>query len=112
MTASNENHKLPVFPIGVTAEVLSVTPATLRIWEKKGLISPGRRGKDRYYSQQDLKRLKKIKYLLNNQGLNLAGVRNVLSQQNCWEIKKCGDKRLRCPVFTSDNDKLEVNESC
>ena len=49
-----DNPEAPLFPIGVVAEVLQVTDQTLRVYEKNGIIKPGRRNKDRYYSANDI----------------------------------------------------------
>ena len=46
----------PVYTIGIAAKLLKVCCATLRIWERKGLIHPVRLGKNRYYSRCDLER--------------------------------------------------------
>ena len=65
-----EDSSRPVFTIGVVADIIGVSVQTLRLWDQKGLIMPSRKGKDRYYSSDDLKRLKYIKYLLNEKKLN------------------------------------------
>lgn len=79
-----ENKSLPVFTIGVVADIISVSVQTLRLWENKGLIKPSRKGKDRYYSQDDLKKLKYIKHLLSEKKLNTYGVKELL-EQNAWQ---------------------------
>ncbi len=90
----------PLFTIGVVAEMIGVTAATLRLWEKKGLVSPARRGKNRCYSYRDLERLKEIQRLLGVEKMNIAGVRAALARQRCWAIKKCGPRKKTCPVYT------------
>ena len=92
----------PLFSIGVVAEMIGVTPATLRLWEKKGLISPARRGKNRSYSHLDRDRLKEIKRLLGEQRLNIAGVRAALGRKRCWDLKRCGPQKETCPVYTRE----------
>jgi len=90
----------PVYPIGVVAKLVGVCAATLRIWERKGLIRPARKGRERYYSQADLRRLKLIHHLLHDCGANIAGVKALLEQRHCWEIVGCSEqKRSRCPVY-------------
>lgn len=94
------NEKQPVFPIGIVAKMIGVSQATLRIWERRGLIRPGRLGKDRFYSHADVDRLRQIKCLLQEKGLNLAGVAEVLNTRKCWEIKNCPEENRRsCPVY-------------
>ncbi len=71
----------PILTIGVVAEILGVSVQTLRLWETKGLVTPARKGKDRYYSEEDLTRLKYIKHLLHEKKLNTYGVREVLLKE-------------------------------
>ncbi|MBO8137581.1 MAG: MerR family transcriptional regulator [Desulfotomaculum sp.] len=88
------NDDLPLYNIGVVAELLKVHPETLRIWEKHNLIFPARRNKQRLYSNNDVKRLQFIHYLINEKGLNIAGVQQMISLYPCWKIKNCpGGKR-------------------
>ena len=90
----------PVYSIGIVTKSLKVVPATLRIWEKKGLIKPARLGKNRYYSKFDLDRLEHIKNLLREKRINIEGVKSILQTTYCWEIKKCKPKeRNKCPVY-------------
>jgi CheY-like chemotaxis protein len=83
----------PVLTIGVVAEILGISVQTLRLWENKGLVSPSRKGKDRYYSEEDLKRLKYIKYLLHEKKLNTYGVREILLKEG-WEIGAAPKEKL------------------
>lgn len=75
---------LPVFTIGVVADIIGVSVQTLRLWENKGLISPSRKGKDRYYSQDDLNKLRYVKHLLSEKKLNTYGVKEILEKEG-WE---------------------------
>ena len=98
----NRDDVQPLFTIGVVAEMIGVTPATLRLWEKKGLVSPSRRGKNRCYSYRDLERLREIKRLLGEKRMNIAGVRAVLGRERCWDLKGCGPRRETCPVYRQE----------
>src|SRR4029453_17532109 len=67
-----------VYVISVAAELAGMHPQTLRIYERKGLISPARTGGgSRRYSEADIRALQRIQEL-TNEGLNLAGVKRVL----------------------------------
>ncbi len=69
----------PVFIISVAARLLEMHPQTLRKYEREGLIAPSRTtGNLRLYSDEDLLRLRQVKYLVGERGLNLAGVQMVL----------------------------------
>ena len=69
----------PRYMISVAAELVGMHPQTLRIYESKGLVRPGRTpGGTRLYSERDLERLRAIQRLTTELGLNLAGVQRVL----------------------------------
>ncbi|HEY8773467.1 MAG TPA: helix-turn-helix transcriptional regulator [Gaiellaceae bacterium] len=73
----------PRYMISVAAELVSMHPQTLRIYESKGLVRPGRTpGGTRLYSERDLERLKLIQRLTTELGLNLAGVARVLALED------------------------------
>jgi MerR family transcriptional regulator/heat shock protein HspR len=66
----------PVYIISVAAELVSVHPRTLRIYEGEGLVRPARTPTNiRLYSENDLRRVLWIRHLTQNLGVNLAGVR-------------------------------------
>jgi len=73
----------PLYMISVAAELVGMHPQTLRMYEAKGLIRPGRTpGGTRLYSEADLERLRLIQRLTTDLGLNLAGVEHVLRLQD------------------------------
>jgi MerR family transcriptional regulator/heat shock protein HspR len=95
-----KSYREPVYTMGVAARLLEVSPATLRIWEKKDLIKPRRIGKNRFYSQCDIDRLEYIKDLIQKKRLNIEEVKNTLNTIRCWELKKCKPKERKiCPVY-------------
>jgi MerR family transcriptional regulator/heat shock protein HspR len=66
--------------ISVAAEMLGMHPQTLRKYERLGLIQPSRTiGSMRLYSREELERLRLIKHLVDELGINLAGVQRLLS---------------------------------
>jgi len=68
-----------VFAISVAADLAGLHPQTLRIYEREGLIQPGRsEGGTRRYSGDDVERLRLIG-ALTAAGLNIAGVKRVLA---------------------------------
>ena len=99
LSEADKDYTRPLFTIGITADLLGVSQATLRIWERRGLIVPARLGKNRYYSRRDVDRLREIKELLQEERMNIAGVKAVLKRVKCWEEKHCGPRRLRCAVY-------------
>jgi MerR family transcriptional regulator/heat shock protein HspR len=69
-----------LYYISVAARMLGMHPQTLRKYERLGLVQPTRTiGSMRLYSRGELKRLKIIKRLVEDGGINLAGVQRLLS---------------------------------
>jgi MerR family transcriptional regulator/heat shock protein HspR len=74
----NEDAGRGVYAISVAAELVGMGQQNLRLYERKGLLEPGRTlGGTRQYSKDDLVTLRRIGELLET-GLNLAGIRMVL----------------------------------
>lgn len=70
----------PMFVISVAARLVEMHPQTLRYYERAGLVKPKRsRGSIRLYSQHDIERLRKIARLVDDLGVNLAGVEVILN---------------------------------
>lgn len=102
-------HQIPeedrgVYEIGTVAETIGEHPETLRVWERHGIIRPDRSQYRRRYSNTDVKRLQFIKRMLDEEGLNLAGVRHLTQMYPCWYIRSCKGGASR-------NSKESVNES-
>jgi MerR family transcriptional regulator/heat shock protein HspR len=65
--------------ISMAARLLDMHPQTLRKYERLGLVRPTRTiGSMRVYTQDELERLRLIKYLVDEAGVNLAGVQRLL----------------------------------
>lgn len=76
-----EGRNKPLYMISVAAELTGMHPQTLRVYEQKGLVTPGRsRGNTRLYSQSDIDRLNLISKL-TDEGINLAGVVRILDMR-------------------------------
>jgi MerR family transcriptional regulator, heat shock protein HspR len=70
--------RVGVYAISVAADMAGTNVQNLRVYERKGLVAPGRTaGGTRLYSRDDVDRLHRIRDLLDL-GLNLAGVALVL----------------------------------
>ena len=69
-----------VYIISVAARLLEMHPQTLRKYERLGLVRPSRTiGMLRLYSEEDIEKLRLIRHLEENLGLNLAGVEFTLN---------------------------------
>ena len=75
----NPDHDEPCYVISVAAKLVDLHPQTLRRYEKTGLIKPARTSGRRLYSPHDLEHLRKINRLVNELGVNLAGVEIILN---------------------------------
>ncbi len=69
----------PRYVISVAAKILGIQTHTLRYYEKIGVIEPKRsQGNIRLYSEQDIALLRRVKTLVEDMGVNLAGVEVIL----------------------------------
>lgn len=90
----HEDMDAPLFMISVAAELAGVHPQTLRMYERRGLVRPGRTAKNtRRYSRRDVERLRRIQQL-TDMGLNLAGVERVLAMEEQLGVMAAEVERL------------------
>ncbi len=69
----------PCFVISVAAKILGLRTQTLRYYERIGLIEPFRsQGNQRVFSRRDIDRVKKLRTLVDDIGVNLAGVEVII----------------------------------
>src|ERR1700752_4880921 len=74
------NDRTDLIFISMAADMLGMHPQTLRKYERLGLVRPSRTiGSIRLYSREELERLRLIKHLVDELGINLAGVQRLLS---------------------------------
>lgn len=72
----------PLYRISVVAEMLAIHPQTLRLYERKGLIRPGRTtGRTRLYSAEDVDEIRRILRLSRDLGVNLAGIEIIIKMR-------------------------------
>jgi MerR family transcriptional regulator, heat shock protein HspR len=77
----------PRYFISIAAELASVHPRTLRIYEEEGLLCPHRRNNLRLYSEADIERVRVIRFLTRRQGVNLAGVKVIFQLEALGKIQ-------------------------
>ena len=86
----------PLYVISVAARLLDMHAQTLRKYEREQFIKPSRtQGRLRLYSAEDIERLRQIKYLVEERGLNLDGVNLALAlTQRLDDLQRavCGAK--------------------
>ena len=85
----------PRYMISIAAQLVGMHPQTLRMYETRGLVRPGRTpGGTRLYSDRDLDRLRTIQRLTTELGLNLAGVQRVIALEDELESLRVRLDRL------------------
>src|SRR3954469_8294212 len=98
MNSTGTREQTACFVISVAARLLNVHPQTLRYYERAGLIQPSRsRGNIRLYSTRDIERAQQIKRLVEDLGVNLAGVEVILRL-----TEKLRDQELENETLRSD----------
>ncbi|MDP9265310.1 MAG: MerR family transcriptional regulator [Chloroflexota bacterium] len=77
----------PVYAISIAASLAGCHPRTLRIYEEVGLVEPVRTHTNiRLYSEEDVQRVRCIRYLTQIRGVNLAGVKLLLQLRDISEL--------------------------
>jgi MerR family transcriptional regulator/heat shock protein HspR len=96
-----------VYIMRVAAMLTGMHPQTLRKYERAGLLEPCRCKRLRMYSEEDIARLKTIKHLVDDVGLNLAGVKVAL---NVHDTVLKTHKELASADLTANRRKQLVKE--
>ena len=79
MSMNNLGEKEPRYVISIAARMVGVRTHTLRYYERIGIIEPSRsRGNIRLYSERDIAQLRRVKTLMDDLGVNLAGVEVIM----------------------------------
>jgi MerR family transcriptional regulator, heat shock protein HspR len=102
-TEEIDDNNRGLYTISVVADLIGVSVHTLRMYESSGLIIPQRtETKRRLYSRADIQRLKSIRILIEDHGLNLAGIKALLSMIPCWELINCtAESRKICDAHNN-----------
>ena len=73
----------PVYVISVAAKLAGLPSWTLRVLDKEGVVCPQRTSKDRrLYSDRDIARLAHVRYLTEERGVNMNGVKLILEMED------------------------------
>jgi len=82
MIVTEPDARTPLYGIAVAAQLVNMPEATLRLFERKGLLTPSRSdGGTRRYSGEDIERLRRVGRL-REQGMNLTGIGRVLDLED------------------------------
>jgi len=114
---------LPVYTLGVTSSLSGIPAHSIRQYIDKGLLIPYKLDSKRHlFSARDVERLRHIHYLIQEKGLNFAGIRTLMSMIPCWAIRQCSEKdRHECRAYyensypcweASEKGRLCRNDNC
>ncbi|NQW23565.1 MAG: MerR family transcriptional regulator [SAR202 cluster bacterium] len=111
MSTENQFQDQPCFVISVAARIVGVHAQTLRHYERVGLIWPSRTvGRQRLYSMADIDRLRRLKTLTEDMGLNLAGAEVALKLMNRIEELEAEVKQLTNAVNILQRQELRQGQ--
>ena len=95
-------HDEPCFVISVAARIVGVQTQTLRYYERLGLVEPHRtQGNQRVYSRRDVERVRRMRSLIDDLGVNLAGVEVVMRLLDRLQQSEGENRRLQ-----AENERL------
>lgn len=98
-----------VYVISIAAELAGVHPQTLRIYERKELLTPKRTtGNSRRYSERDVETLRKIQQLTQDEGVNLAGVKIIMDLERRLADAEAQLERARHRAIRAERQLREV----
>jgi MerR family transcriptional regulator/heat shock protein HspR len=96
---SLEGH--PLISIGPLSRRVGLSVSSIRKYETEGLVIPFRTPSGRrLFSREDVDRVRNIQHMIQNLGLNLAGIRRIQALLPCWNLLPCErDRRDACEAY-------------
>jgi len=93
----------PLFTLSVASSLSKIPIPSVRQYIDKGLIIPYKKSSKRHlFSDIDIQRLKSIRLQIEDQGLNIAGIKSLLALLPCWAIRPCSPSdRKNCQAYRS-----------
>ncbi|UCG28194.1 MAG: MerR family transcriptional regulator [Bacteroidales bacterium] len=93
----------PVYTLSIASGLSKIPIPSIRQYIDKGLIIPFKKDSKRHlFSDIDIIRLKYIRQQLEDQGLNIAGIKSLLALLPCWAIRSCSvSDREKCQAYKS-----------
>ena len=91
----------PVISIGVLAEKVGLSVSAVRKYENEGLVIAHRTPSGRrLFSHEDIRRVEIIQHMIQDLGLNTAGIRRMQALLPCWRLLPCDtETRNSCPAY-------------
>ncbi len=93
-----------VYTLGVTSKLADIPAHSIRQYIDMDLIIPFKLESKRHlFSQKDIDRLKKIRELIHENGLNFAGVLTLMAMVPCWAVRGCSKSDAKsCGAYTEN----------
>ena len=102
----NRDNTEPRYVISVAAKILGIQTHTLRYYERIGVIEPCRsQGNIRLYSERDIALLRRVKTLVDDMGINLAGAEVILRM-----MRRMSEMQEELERLESEIERLEGGE--
>ncbi len=91
----------PLISIGVLAAQVGLSVSSVRKYENEGLIIAHRTESGRrLFSNEDIVRVRNIRHMIRDLGLNIAGIRRMQALLPCWELLPCSAEiQEQCPAY-------------
>lgn len=93
-----------IYSIGVVAKRLNISVETIRLYEREGLLLINKMPSGhRRFSEKDVERLQCVRDMITEKGLNIEGVRRMMSMIPCWKYyPDCSlEQHPDCPAYTT-----------
>ena len=88
-----EERNMPLYTMGIASQLSEIPAHSIRQYIDEGLIIPFKLESKRHlFSRNDIDRLKLIRSLIRNKGLNFSGVRALMAMIPCWSIRECPEE--------------------
>lgn len=98
----------PVYTMAVAARLTRMHPQTLRKYERAGLLTPSRQaGNQRLYTEGEIQRLRRIRYLVEERGLNVAGLELALAMTD--RLDAIGPDATRAEMQTAIDEAADLS---
>ena len=93
----------PIYTLSIASRLSGISVYTIQQWINKGLLLPFKTPTNRnLFSDIDIKRLQNIRALIDEHGLNIAGIKALYALIPCWILKPCIDKDWNiCQAYDS-----------
>ena len=102
----------PVFVISVAAQLAGMRAQTLRQYDRRGLVSPGRTaGGGRRYSPRDVALLREVQRLSQEDGVNLAGIKRIIELESQVEALQDRVRELLHELEVSERGRMTAESA-